>query len=75
MAPVYPGGDATDCGTNVRFSGLLAEGLTALEIANPLFISLERVPSHRRNLMRRLGLRNKVELIRLAIEHKIEGVR
>ncbi|WP_201066803.1 helix-turn-helix domain-containing protein [Thiorhodovibrio winogradskyi] len=54
---------------------MLAEGLTALEIANPLFISLERVPSHRRNLMRRLGLRNKVELIRLAIEHKIEGVR
>ncbi|WPL16963.1 Nitrogen regulation protein C [Thiorhodovibrio winogradskyi] len=49
--------------------GLLAQGLTAKEIGQRLFISPETVKSHRRNLMRRLGLRNKAELIRYAIEY------
>ncbi|MBK1649188.1 LuxR C-terminal-related transcriptional regulator [Rhabdochromatium marinum] len=51
---------------------LLADGLTSIEIANRLFISPETVRSHRHNLMRKLGLRNKAELIRYAIEHDIE---
>lgn len=53
--------------------GLLAAGCTAAEIANQLFISLETVKTHRRHLMRKLGLRNKAELIRYALSHGIQG--
>jgi FixJ family two-component response regulator len=53
--------------------GLLAEGRTAADIAERLTISKETVTTHRRNLMRKLGLRNKAELIRYAIEHDIQG--
>ncbi len=56
--------------------GLLAEGLTAPEIARRLFISVETVRTHHRNLLRKLGLHNKAELIRYAVEHKmIKGRR
>jgi DNA-binding NarL/FixJ family response regulator len=41
------------------------------EIAQRLVISKETVMTHRRNLMRKLGLRNKAELIRYAIKHNI----
>lgn len=47
---------------------LLARGLTAAEIATRLGISPETANTHRRDLMRRLGLRNKAELIRYALE-------
>ena len=49
---------------------LLAEGLTTAEIGQRLFISSETVKSHRRNLMRRLGLRNKAELLRYVIAYE-----
>ena len=49
---------------------LLAEGLTTAEIGQRLFISSETVKSHCRNLMHRLGLRNKAELIRYVIEYE-----
>lgn len=51
--------------------GLLAAGLTAGEIAARLGISKETAMTHRRNLMRKLGLRNKAELIRYALQHGI----
>lgn len=51
--------------------GLLAAGLTAAEIAQHLGISRETANTHRRNLMRKLGLRNKAELIRFAVRHGI----
>lgn len=51
--------------------GLLAAGLTAAEIAARLGISKETAMTHRRNLMRKLGLRNKAELIRYALQHGI----
>ncbi|WP_416274655.1 response regulator transcription factor [Lamprobacter sp.] len=53
--------------------GLLAEGLTAAEIGDRLRISKETVMTHRRNLMRKLGLRNRTELIRYAIKPNIVG--
>jgi len=53
--------------------GLLAHGLTAAQIAGRLGITRETANTHRRNLMRRLGLRNKAELIRFALEHGIGG--
>lgn len=54
--------------------GLLSAGHTAAEIADRLGISKETANTHRRNLMRKLGLRNKAELIRYAIENGI-GIR
>jgi PAS domain S-box-containing protein len=52
---------------------LLAEGLTAAEVAARLGISPETASTHRRDLMRKLGLRNKAELIRYALEHEIRS--
>ncbi|MUM76553.1 response regulator [Pseudodesulfovibrio sp. F-1] len=45
---------------------LLAEGLTAKEVAAQLFISPKTVENHRTNLMKKLGLQSSVELIRYA---------
>ncbi len=45
---------------------LLADGLTAKEVAKRLFISPKTVENHRTNLMRKLGLQNTVELVRYA---------
>lgn len=52
--------------------GLIAKGLTAQQIAERLCISTHTVMTHRRDLMRKLGLNNKTELIRYALEHRIE---
>lgn len=46
---------------------LVAEGLTAGEIASRLFISPRTVETHRANLMKKLGLRSRAEVIRYAI--------
>ena len=48
---------------------LLAQGKTYQEIANTLFISVKTVDFHRANLMRKLGLTNRAELVRFALEH------
>ncbi len=45
---------------------MLAEGLTAKGVAEQLFISPKTVENHRTNLMKKLGLRSSVELIRYA---------
>ncbi|HMM38333.1 MAG TPA: response regulator transcription factor [Desulfovibrio sp.] len=45
---------------------LLAEGLSAKDVAKHLFVSPKTVENHRTNLMRKLGLQNTVELIRYA---------
>jgi two-component system NarL family response regulator len=46
---------------------LLAEGKTAPEIAAELYISASTVDVHRRNLMRKLGVHNVVDLTKHAI--------
>ena len=46
---------------------LITEGYTAKEIANMLVVSLRTVETHKTNLMRKLGVRNKTELIKFAI--------
>lgn len=48
--------------------GLIAEGLTGKEIAERLVLSPNTVERHRTNIMNKLGLRNRAELIRFAIE-------
>ena len=47
----------------------LAAGATNREIAKALGISVRTVDSHRGNILRKLSLRNNVELTRFAIDH------
>jgi DNA-binding NarL/FixJ family response regulator len=47
---------------------LTTEGLSSHEVADRLFISSRTVETHRANLMRKLGVRNLKELVRVAVE-------
>lgn len=49
----------------------IAEGLTNLEIAQILFISVDTVDSHRKNLHSKLNVKNTAMLIRFAVENKL----
>lgn len=46
---------------------LIAEGQTSKEIAQALGISLKTVITHRTNLMQKLGLHNRAELVKYAV--------
>ncbi len=48
---------------------LIAQGYTNRQIAETLTISVRTVETHRANLMDKLGLRSRVELVRYAREH------
>ncbi len=48
---------------------LIAEGLSAKEIARELAISSKTVEAHRTSLMRKLGARKATELVRFALRH------
>lgn len=50
---------------------LIAQGLTDKEIAEKVFLSPLTVTTHRKNILSKLVLKNKVELTRFAIEHKL----
>jgi two-component system response regulator NreC len=50
---------------------LVAEGYTAKEIADMLVISLRTVETHKTNLMNKLNIHNKADLIRFAIRKGI----
>jgi DNA-binding NarL/FixJ family response regulator len=47
--------------------GLIAEGLTNIEIATQLFISATTVDTHRKNLLLKMGAKNTAELVKLAM--------
>lgn len=49
---------------------LIAQGKTSREIAEMLFIGTHTVDTHRKNMIRILGLKGKGELMRYAIEKK-----
>lgn len=51
--------------------GMIAAGDTNPQIAEKLFLSLSTVDSHRKNLMRKLNLKNTALLIRWAVENKL----
>jgi len=50
---------------------LIAQGLTDKEIAEKVFLSPLTITTHRKNILSKLGLKNKVELTRFAMEHKL----
>jgi two-component system response regulator NreC len=47
---------------------LISEGLTNREIAERLVISVKTVDRHRENIMRKLNLHNRVQLVKYAID-------
>ena len=53
---------------------LVAEGRTNREIAQLLFLSVKTVMGHRANLMEKLGIHNRTELIKYAIRHGLVEV-
>ena len=50
---------------------LIAQGLTDKEIAEKVFLSPLTATTHRKNILSKLGLKNKVELTRFALENKL----
>ena len=53
---------------------LIAEGQTNREIADTLFLSIKTVQAHRANLMRKLGMHDRTELVKYAIRKGIIGL-
>ena len=58
-------------GRHIDVLQLIAKGLTSAEIAKRLGISTTTVITHRRNLMRTLGLHSAAELTSYAIKNRI----
>ena len=54
----------------VEILNLIAQGKTSREIADELFIGIHTVDTHRKNMVRILGLQGKGELMRYALEKK-----
>ncbi len=52
--------------------GLIARGKTSHEIADQLFIGKSTVDTHRKNMIRKLGLSGAGELLRYAMEKKYD---
>jgi DNA-binding NarL/FixJ family response regulator len=50
---------------------LLAQGYTYQETAETLFVSVKTVDFHRANLMRKLGLENRADLTRFAVQRQL----
>lgn len=49
----------------------IAEGLTNPEIAEKLYISIDTVDSHRKNIHSKLNVKNTAMLVRLAVENNL----
>ncbi len=52
----------------------IAEGYTSREVAEALVISIKTVDRHRENIMQKLNLHNRVELVKYAIEKGLISV-
>lgn len=50
---------------------LVAKGKSTSDIADQLFVSKHTINSHRKNILKKLGLKSPVELIVYAIENKL----
>jgi DNA-binding NarL/FixJ family response regulator len=52
---------------------LIGDGLTNLEIAGKMNISIRTIEAHRSNLIHKLGIKSLPELIKFAIEYNLKG--
>lgn len=50
---------------------LIVSGLTSQQISEKLFISYFTVAEHRKNIMKKLSVKNTVELVNLAVKEKL----
>lgn len=50
---------------------LIAEGLTNPEIAEKLFISVKTVDRHRENMMQKLNVHSRIDLVKFAIKNEL----
>jgi two-component system response regulator NreC len=50
---------------------LIAEGLTNPEIAQKLFISAKTVDRHRENMMQKLNVHSRIDLVKFAIKSEL----
>jgi len=53
---------------------LLAEGLSVKEIASHLNLSIKTVDVHKYNLMRKIGVHDRIELVKYAIQRRLISV-
>ncbi|GAA0883150.1 response regulator transcription factor [Sphingobacterium siyangense] len=53
---------------------LISNGLTTNQIAEQLFLSPVTVETHRRNLLTKFKVKNMIELVQLAMKHKLLGL-
>lgn len=65
------GGTPTLSRRELELFPLLAQGLTLREAANQMMISYKTADSYRSNLFRKLGVRDRVALSRLAIRERV----
>jgi two-component system, NarL family, response regulator NreC len=70
-APVAEHEDSEELLTprEVQVLRLIIQGYTNLQVAEHLNLSVRTVESHRANIMGKLGLHNRAELVRYAMEH------
>jgi len=70
-SPLQPGGDTAEAETltprEIEVLSLVAQGYTNRQVADRLSLSVRTVESHRANLMEKLGLHSRVELVRYAV--------
>ncbi len=53
---------------------LIALGYTNQEIAGQLYLSVRTIEAHRRNILNKLRLDTRADLVRYALEHRIVGL-
>lgn len=67
LAPAAEG-DGSLTARELEVLTLIAEGRTSREIAEALVVSIKTVERHRENIMRKLDIHNRVELVKYAIQ-------
>ncbi len=53
---------------------LVLEGMSNQEIADNTFVSIRTVETHKNNIMNKLNLKNTVELVKFAIQHRFSDL-
>lgn len=55
----------------IEIMELISDGYSSRQIADKLFISMETVKSHRKNILFKLKVRNSAQMIRAAFERRL----